>query len=115
MSEATRVGDRMSTALQRRGWDARRFHGEMRPRLNGGKSGSAYNTILAYLNNQSEPSLEFLRQAADVLGVRQEWLIVGVEVDDARADFRAWLKNLADAEAVVSAAAVLRYLDRLSD
>jgi len=41
-------------------------------------SGSSYPTIHRYLADKAEPSLKFLRKAADVLDVTYEWLAVGV-------------------------------------
>lgn len=39
--------------------------------------GSSYATVHGYLHGESAPSVEFLREAADVLGVRDEWLVLG--------------------------------------
>jgi transcriptional regulator with XRE-family HTH domain len=41
-----------------------------------GVKGSSYPNIHRYLSDRSEPSLEFLRSAAEKLGVRYEWLTV---------------------------------------
>lgn len=39
--------------------------------------GVSYPTINSYLKNSTKPSLGFLKEAADVLGVRHGWLAVG--------------------------------------
>lgn len=39
--------------------------------------GVSYPSINAYLQDEATPSLEFLKEAADVLGVRHEWLAFG--------------------------------------
>lgn len=71
------IGARLRRACQRRGWNATEFHQQMEGRLSGGKSGTSYNAVLAYRNDLSEPSLEFIRQAADVLEVSAAWLAFG--------------------------------------
>ena len=42
-----------------------------------GVSGSSYPMVHRYLKGSAEPSLSFLRHAADILHVRYEWLAVG--------------------------------------
>ena len=57
----------------------RMFQRAMNPRLSesGGKAGASYRTILAYLGGESEPSVQWLRIASDLLGVGFVWLIAG--------------------------------------
>lgn len=40
-------------------------------------TGTAYATVHSYLKGDTEPSVGFLRTAAELLGVREEWLILG--------------------------------------
>ncbi len=49
----------------------------MSERLTGGRAGESYRAVLTYLNGESEPSLDWLRKAADVLDVRFSWLVAG--------------------------------------
>lgn len=57
----------------------RLFQERMEARLaeQGGKAGRTYRAILTYLNGESEPSLAWLREASEVLGVRLGWLVSG--------------------------------------
>lgn len=77
---AQALGDRekpeFTTAMQRR----------MKGR--GGQAGVSYQTVLAYFNGKSIPSLEWLVEAAAELGVRPEWLAFeqGLPKDDRSAE-----------------------------
>jgi len=66
---------------QGRAGAARTFQVAMSDRLNdhkaGGKAGASYRALLTYLSGQSEPTLEWLRLAAEVLDVRLGWLLLG--------------------------------------
>ncbi|MCH7623707.1 MAG: helix-turn-helix transcriptional regulator, partial [Nitrospinae bacterium] len=71
------VGERLKQAIETHaGISIREFHRRMGPDGRG-VSGASYPNIHRYLKERVEPSLEFLRQAAEECGVRQEWLIVG--------------------------------------
>jgi transcriptional regulator with XRE-family HTH domain len=48
------------------------FQGEMK-----GSPGSSYASVHSYIKGTAEPNVDFLRKAADVFGVRPEWLILG--------------------------------------
>lgn len=68
------LGERLRRGIESAGHSVRAFHREMEAR---GVSGSSYPNIHRYLADNSEPALGFLREAADLLGVRYEWLAVG--------------------------------------
>ncbi len=79
------IGERLEEALRlwehppkgKRGKKA--FHEAIKPRLQmrGGQMGITYQTILSYFDGSSTPSLEWLREAADLLTVRFDWLVLG--------------------------------------
>jgi len=79
------IGERLEEALQlwehppkgKRGKKA--FQEAIKPRLQmrGGQMGITYQTILSYFDGSSTPSLEWLREAADLLTVRFDWLVLG--------------------------------------
>ena len=51
---------------------------EFQRRMDGrGVRGSSYASVHGYLNGESAPSVDFLREAAEVLGVRDAWLVLG--------------------------------------
>lgn len=82
------IGERLREAIElwppegkQRG--VRRFQREMEARAavlaSGGQSllGVSYPSINSYLNGETVPSIEFLREAADLLGVQFVWLVTG--------------------------------------
>ena len=79
------IGERLEEALQL--WehppqgkrDKKAFQTAIKPRLEmrGGQMGVTYQTILSYFVGSSTPSLEWLREAADLLDVRFDWLVLG--------------------------------------
>ncbi len=79
------IGERLEEALRlwerppkgKRGKKA--FQEAIKPRLQmrGGQMGITYQTILSYFEGSSTPSLEWLREAADLLSVRFDWLVLG--------------------------------------
>lgn len=71
------LGERLQTALEFGGWRVLAFRDEMKERLEGTDArGYTHPAIKRYLDDRAEPSLGFLRVAADVLGVRYPWLAV---------------------------------------
>ena len=79
------IGERLEEAL--RLWerppkgkrDKKAFQEAIKPRLEmrGGQMGITYQTILSYFDGSSTPSLEWLREAADLLTVCFDWLVLG--------------------------------------
>ena len=70
------LGQRLRDAITNHaGISVRQFHRRM---VEQKVSGSSYPTIHRYLADKAEPSLKFLRKAAEVLDVTYEWLAVGV-------------------------------------
>lgn len=75
------VGERLREAIEDH-WtppdgkraSIREFAAQLKKR---GAPGRARQTIHSYLSDDAEPSLEFFREAADVLDVRAEWLALG--------------------------------------
>lgn len=68
------LGERLRVAIKvEAGLSIREFH----KRMDGRAPGSSYPNIHRYLSDGAEPTLEFLRAAAEVLGVRYQWLAVG--------------------------------------
>ena len=86
-TSGTTLSERLTSAVegwapdsgQRRGREgaARTFRRAMSQRLTGGRAGESYRAVLTYMNGESEPSLDWLRKAADVLAVRESWLTCG--------------------------------------
>ena len=68
------LGERLQTAVDAKYENAHQFQGDMAKR---GVKGSAYPSIYSYLKGKSAPSLEFLQEAAELLGVRLMWLAFG--------------------------------------
>lgn len=68
------VADRLERALEQRDESIRGFQRRMAER---DVRGSSYPSVHGYVRGDATPSVEFLRQAADVLGVREEWLVLG--------------------------------------
>jgi transcriptional regulator with XRE-family HTH domain len=68
------VGKRLRQALESKGMSVRAFYREMSGK---GVHGSSYPTIHRYLKDVTTPSVEFLREAAALLDVREPWLISG--------------------------------------
>ena len=68
------VGERLKAAIVACGYSIRKFQAAVKER---GAPGASYPTVHRYLKNKSEPTAPFLREAADLLGVRYEWLAVG--------------------------------------
>lgn len=83
----SRVGDRLRQAIDsHESMSIRKFQKRIDET---GVDGTAYATVHGYLKEDStrEPSLDFLNEAARILGVRREWLILGegrpTEVEEA--------------------------------
>ena len=78
------IKDRLKIAIKEK-WrtqapSVRKFYREMqRFRDRRGKKlrGTSYPTIHKYLGGKTRPSVEFLRKAAELTGVREEWLMSG--------------------------------------
>jgi hypothetical protein len=70
------IRGRLEEALQRSGLSILQLQVRLRER---GVTGASYGSIYAYFKGSVDkgPPLEFLRAAADILGVREEWLILG--------------------------------------
>ena len=68
------IGKRLRTALEECGMSVREFHRQMEGRS---VRGSSYPTIHRYLADKSEPSMAFLKSAAELLEVRESWLAQG--------------------------------------
>lgn len=79
----TNLGDRLGQRLPL--WrtagkrDKRAFTAEMAARLadRGGQQGVSYQSILSYFDGTQTPSVAWVTEAADLLGVRAEWLAFG--------------------------------------
>ena len=69
------LGERLRHAVTEGGLSVRAFHRAMDGER--GVYGSSYPNVHRYLADKADPSLEFLRQASDLLSVRYEWLAVG--------------------------------------
>lgn len=83
------LGDRLRSAIEV--WSIRRGHtigarGAIRAfqvamarrlRGSGARSGESYRAIMSYLSGSSYPALEWLLEAAELLGVRSGWLLTG--------------------------------------
>ena len=68
-------GERLGSAIDAwRGGGRRPFAREMKDR---GVSGHSYRTLFNYLKGATEPSRQWIEVAAEVLGVRVEWLKEG--------------------------------------
>lgn len=95
--ETMTLGERLRYAVEQNGLSVRAFHREMDDKR--GVYGSSYPNIHRYLADKADPSLEFLKQAADLLSVRYQWLAVGqgkpteAEQADAEADEAFQLEN----------------------
>lgn len=75
------IGERLRIAIRRmpaRGRERgiRLFQKQMEERYPG-VTGTSYPSIHSYLQNRTAPPLEFLAAAAELLGVREEWLANG--------------------------------------
>ena len=70
----TGAGPNLHRELEKQGIDVTVFQKEMKRR---GVRGSAYSTIWGYLKGRVEPAREFLQEASDYLGVREEYLLTG--------------------------------------
>ena len=66
------VRERLEAAREYAGLSVRALHLEMQERE---VPGSSYPNVHRYLKGELEPSLGFLREAADVMHVRPKWLI----------------------------------------
>ena len=85
------VGDRLVAAIAQRGdGTVREFQVELKrrfPKL----SGTSYDTIRRYIRNKPEPSAVWIRAAAELLGVRAEWIATGrggrTEAEERRRQF----------------------------
>ena len=69
------IGKRLRMTLEQCEMSVREFHRQMRERS---VRGSSYPTIHRYLTDKSEPSMAFLKSAAELLGVREIWLAQGL-------------------------------------
>ena len=74
------IAARLTKALERKHWTKKQFRDTIALWLKGGQSGFTYQTVLAYFSGSSEPSLEWIRHAARILGVTPEWIAFGKEV-----------------------------------
>lgn len=73
----SRVGDRLRQAIEgHEELSIRKFHEKIRET---GVDGTAYATIHGYIapGSTREPGLAFLHEAAEILDVREEWLVLG--------------------------------------
>ena len=69
------VAERLRWAVeQHRSLSIRKFQAAMKQE---GIDGSSYATVHSYLRGETEPSLEFLKTAASILGVGEPWLVLG--------------------------------------
>jgi transcriptional regulator with XRE-family HTH domain len=69
------IHERLRWAVeQHAGLSIREFHRRMDER---GVRGSSYASVHGYLRGKADPSVVFLQEAADVLGVREPWLVLG--------------------------------------
>lgn len=73
MDEVEDLKRRLKEAIKDRG-SIRKFQREMEKT---GVRGHSRQMIHAYLSGEREPSIAFLRKAAEVLGVREAWLMAG--------------------------------------
>jgi transcriptional regulator with XRE-family HTH domain len=71
--EPRTLGERLRAAIEQKEISVREFHRQMDGR---GVPGSSYPNIHRYLADKAEPTLDFLRHAAELLVVRYEWLSV---------------------------------------
>jgi len=71
----TLLGDRLRKAIKN--WESRSIRKFQKAMAEADVRGHSYQMIHKYLSGDREPSLEFLRGAARVLGVPVEWLILG--------------------------------------
>jgi transcriptional regulator with XRE-family HTH domain len=87
------VGERLRNRLEKAGLSVREFHRRMDEL---GVSGSSYPNIHRYLADRADPPLEFLRQAAKLLGCRFPWLVAeqGLPTEEEeRAEDRAFVQK----------------------
>lgn len=68
------IGKRLRMTLEQCEMSVREFQRQMEERS---VRGSSYPTIHRYLTDKSEPSMAFLKSAAELLGVREIWLAQG--------------------------------------
>src|SRR5688572_11810781 len=76
------VADRLKLALKKHapeafGGDRKAFQRLMRERMGDRGGGTSYPAVLGYFAGRTSPSVEWLENAADVLGVRAAWLAFG--------------------------------------
>ena len=84
------VGDRLSAAIVGTSTGTvRDFQGELARRFPD-LAGTSYDTIRRYLRNKPEPSAKWIRSAAEVLGVRAEWISTG---RGARTEAEEWRRR----------------------
>jgi hypothetical protein len=76
---AGRLQDAFQDWQRRTGGDKKSFAAEMKRRFKGrgGQKGTSYQTVLSYFDGRFVPSLEWLSEAAELLGVRLDWLALG--------------------------------------
>lgn len=70
---AETIGERLGRAIELQIGSVRMFQTRLQKKKPGLK-GTSRTTIYAYLNSEKDPGLGFIQAAADVLGVREEWL-----------------------------------------
>ena len=72
--EVSGAGGRIKDELKSRGRSVRDLQVTLEKK---GVRGSAYSTVWKYMENHVEPAAEFVRAAADELGLREEYLLKG--------------------------------------
>jgi transcriptional regulator with XRE-family HTH domain len=71
------IGTRLREAIEMREWSIRKFQRVMQAEHGDRVQGTSYPAIHRYLADETAPSLEFLKVAADLLQVSAGWLITG--------------------------------------
>ncbi len=67
-------GERLRRELEKRKMSVKRFQETLHEKK---VRGSAYSSVWSWLNDDKNPPLEFIRAAAKLLGVREQWLETG--------------------------------------
>jgi transcriptional regulator with XRE-family HTH domain len=76
-AEEMTTGGRLKQALERSGKTKSGFLKEIQERLGKDtREGVSWPALSRYLNDETNPSVAFLKAAADIVGVRAAWLIV---------------------------------------
>ena len=77
------IAERLNRALDRKGapveirGDRKALQQELRKRLRGSRDGTSYPAVLGYFAGNTTPSLPWINEAADLLGVRRAYLAFG--------------------------------------